>query len=93
MYVVYDKETTKAVMDKYGFSIKTYKTEGAAKAAITRLKKAGSTKDYDFACWDFYKSDVEAEVKRKNMMSGEVFWESINSNYRCSPSSETFWSS
>lgn len=93
MYVVFNAETTKAVMDKHGFSIKTFKTEGAAKAAITRLKNKGDTTNYDFACWEFYKSDVEAEVKRTNMMSGETFWESINTNYRCSPSSETYWSS
>ena len=92
-FVVYNAETTKALMSKSGFTIKFFKTEGAAKAAITRMKNKGDTTEYDYAESELYFSDIEAEVKRTNAMSGETFWESINTNYRVSPSSETYWCS
>ena len=31
-------------------------------------------------------------VKRKNVMSGEMFYERYDTPYYCSPSSETYWS-
>ncbi len=79
---------------KSGFALKVYATEPAAKAAVTRLRKAGSFKgEFDYSEMNNYFANIEAQVKKTNLMSGETFWESINTNYRVSTSSETFWSS
>jgi hypothetical protein len=97
-YVIYDKLTTKII----GGRDKSYKTLGAAKAAISRMQnkilvsELGTVKDPAFAYAiaeinEFYKS-IEKTVERTNIMTGQTFRESVNTPYFCSPSSETYWS-
>mgnify|MGYP003654599604 CR=1 FL=1 len=41
---------------------------------------------------EYFHSKIEKQVKKKNMMNGKEFFETANTPYYCSPSSETYWS-
>ena len=86
---------------------KEYKTLAAAKAALTRYSKMWwndtgrfgnepTENDpqfrYAIAAKAFFHQNIEKQVKKKNLMSGEEFMEPANRPYYCSPSSETYWS-
>ena len=97
-YVIYNNETTKLL----GGSSKSYKTMGAAKAAISRLRKTVPVSDlntdndplfvYAIAEINYFYKHIEHTVERVNLMSGKTFRESVNTPYHCSPSSESYWS-
>lgn len=97
-YVIYHNETTKIL----GGAGKSYKTLGAAKAAISRMQNKipvadmGTDRDpvYIYAIAEineFYKN-IEKTVERTNIMTGQTFRESVNTPSFCSPSSESYWS-
>ena len=84
-----------------------YKTMAAAQAAVTRAsnqywRNFGQTPDYDvnqdpkFAYgvseYEYYTKHIEKQVQRQNYMTGQTFYESVNTPHFCSPSSETYWS-
>jgi hypothetical protein len=97
-YVIYDKESTAIV----GGSGKSYKTIGAAKAAVSRMRNkisvsdAGSPHDplfkYGIAEINYFHQFIEHTVERVNIMTGKSFRERMNTPYHCSPSSESYWS-
>jgi hypothetical protein len=97
-YVIYHNETTKIL----GGASKSYKTLGAAKAAITRLQNKipvsdmGTERDpvfvYAIAEINYFYKNIEKTVERTNLMSGKTFRESVNTPSYCSPSSESYWS-
>lgn len=97
-YVIYNNATTKLL----GGSSKSYKTMGAAKAAISRLRKTVPVTDlntdrdplfvYAIAEINYFYTHIEHTVERVNLMSGKTFRESVNTPYHCSPSSESYWS-
>lgn len=88
-YVVYDTVTTRIVPSKAGRSV--WKSEAAAKAAVTRAAKAGVTTLAAIEA-DSYYSEVEKMVVRTNLLSGKEYMESVNTPSYCSPSSEAYWS-
>ena len=107
-YVIYNKETTKTLLapaQSVGCYIEFYKTESAAKAALTRLDKKGKLGyEYDterpFVKADFaiaetsdFRANIEKMVTRKNAMTGKEFQEPINTPFSSSPSSENYWCS
>ena len=86
---------------------KEYKTLAAAEAALTRASKqwwnligrsGNEPVDNDpryrmaIAAKAYFHQNIEKQVKKKNLMSGEEFMEPANRPYYCSPSSETYWS-
>lgn len=92
-YVVYEVESTRIATPKpYGKEY--YATEGAAKAAKTRMEKGKrwAGKELAVADSETYKLLIEKMVKRVNLMSGKEYWESVNTPNYCSPSSEAYWS-
>lgn len=92
-YVVYEVESTQIATPKpYG---KThYATEGAAKAAKTRMEKGKrwAGKELAVAEAEAYKLCIEKMVKKVNLMSGKEYYESVNTPNYCSPASEAYWS-
>lgn len=100
-YVVYNTESTRIEVEKR-WGKEVYATEAAAKAARTRMIRKGrkvngamvTFKPEDLAVAELttYRTLIEKMVKRVNLMSGKEFWESVNTPYYCSPSSETYWS-
>jgi hypothetical protein len=75
---------------------------GAAKAAISRLRKTvpitelNTERDplfvYAIAEINYFYKTIDQTVERVNLMSGKTFRESVNTPYYCSPSSESYWS-
>ena len=102
MFVVYHKQTTQIVgKDLRPDYSKTYKSQAAALAAITRAaKKAGILEVdpnhpkfvYGVARKEGFHEVIEKGVMKRNMMTGEDYWESVNTPLHMSPSSETYWS-
>ena len=92
-YVIYNTKTT-AIVTERAFSTRYYATESAAKAAVTRFAKKGicNKAEVAVAAHDYYFENIEAKVKRVNMMSGLEYYESVNTPNFCSPSSESYWS-
>ena len=97
-YVIYDRATTKIL----GGQSKSYKTFGAAQAAITRLHNkmpvadVGTDRDpvffYGIAEINYFFKSIEKMTERTNLISGEKYMESVNTPLICSPSSESYWS-
>jgi hypothetical protein len=81
-YVVYDMDTTVKLNDNY------YKSEAAAKAAITRSGKD----NLSYAETGIFNRVIEKQVQRTNLLTGAVYWERANTPLSCSPASETYWS-
>jgi hypothetical protein len=92
-YVVYRTSDSKIVNEKaYGKEV--WATEGAAKAAMTRIIKKNRYPGAELRVQELgaYRMLIEEKVERVNMMSGEKYMESINTPNYCSPSSEAYWS-
>ena len=106
MYYIYDQSTTK-ILSREGkryYQPAAYKTMSAAQAALTRMQKKhvqregvaaqaeGPLFTAAIAEADHYSKNIERFVKRKNMMSGEEYTESVNTPNYMSPASEAYWS-
>lgn len=92
-YVVYEVESTRIATPKpYGKEY--YATEGAAKAAKTRMEKGKrwAGKELAVAEITMYRTLIEKMVEKTNLMSGKKYMESVNTPNYCSPSSEAYWS-
>ena len=86
-YVVYDVESTRVVRRANGKE--TFKTRAAAQAHITRYLDADR---YAVALSVDYYGRIERQVERVNLMTGQTYWESINTPAYMSPASESYWS-
>jgi hypothetical protein len=98
-YVIYNTDTTYIFYAKgkrwYNAS---YKTEAAAKAALTRETKAGrlskkELKTLAIADKREFHDKIEKKVVKKNLMSGKDMEPmGVNEPLCTDPSSETYWS-
>ena len=86
MFVVYRVACT-VLVDHTGRpnSNKVYKSEAAAKGAMTRASKKSSVELAVLSTSEFQK--IERSVLRRNMMSRRWFFESVNTPAYCSPAS------
>ncbi len=90
MYIIYRSETGERV-DRY----KQYKTESAAKAARTRMLKAGKGSidtDLAIATYDEWEEKENYDVERVNLMSGKKYMEPRFTPVHLSPAFESYWS-
>jgi len=101
-HVIYHKESTVILLARarsVGCYTRNYKTEGAAKAALTRMDKKGlldsSTLKADYAIAEAgeFTKNIEKMITRHDAMTGEAFQESINTPYSVSRASENYWCS
>ena len=107
MFYIYEKSSTYIIgkPDRNGVARpdhrQYYKTMPAARAALTRICKAEGLMPtdpnyaqfrYAIAETEYFHNKIEKKVKKKNMMNGEEIFETANTPYYCSPSSETYWS-
>lgn len=88
-YVAYHKETTVLLTNN-----KVYASPQAAQGAITRAAKRGEIdrEDYMVADRNYFYDNIEKKVERTNIMSGEKYWEGVNTPCFMSPSCESYWS-
>ena len=106
-YVIYEKSSTMIMgkPDRNGVTRpdhrKSYKTLGAAEAALTRICKAEGLLQtdpnygryrYAIAAKAYFHQNIERKVAKRNLSSGVVYEEAINTPVHMSPASETYWS-
>ena len=100
-YVIYNKETTKILLAparSVGCYVERYKSESAAKAALTRLTKkdmlAKDTVKEDYAIADStdFAKNIEKYHEVRNLMSGKIVLERVNTPRSCSVGSELYFS-
>lgn len=84
----------------------SYKTMAAAKAAITRMTKLWRANGlsiyepvdndpvfrYAIAEADYFHKHIEKSVAKRNLSTGIVYSEAVNTPVHMSPASETYWS-
>lgn len=95
-YVVYNTDSTLLyAKGSRGMRITSFETERSAKIFRNKVLKSEVTLKEDcvqIAESEEFHSCIEKQVKRRNLMSGEFYYEPINTPRHCSPSSEVYWS-
>jgi hypothetical protein len=94
-YVIFEKVNTKIVriMRNGYWQDAMYKTPAAAQAGFTRLRKQGKVHPIFFDILpvaEFRK--IEKTVQVRNLMSGKMVTQRVNTPLCCDVSSETYWS-
>ncbi len=107
MYYIYEKSSTYIMgkPDRNGVTRpdhrKSYKTLGAAEAALTRICKAENLFPsdpnyarfrYGIAASAFFHQNIEKSRTRTNIMNNQQFSEKVNTPGYLSPASESYWS-
>ena len=104
MYVIYEVSSTYIIgKDGRPDHRAVYKTMAAAKAAVTRVRKAwvlsrDECRDNDplfrYAIADtaYFAKNIEKQRRVRNMMTGAEFMEPVNTPAYMSPSRESYWS-
>jgi len=103
MYVIYEVSSTYIIgKDGRPDHRAVYKTMAAAKAAVTRMRKAWfKTRDecqdndplFRFAIAEsaYFSKNIEKQRRVRNMMTGAEFSEPVNTPAYMSPSRESYW--
>ena len=96
MFVIYHKATTRflrILKNRYWEDAK-FATEGAAKAALTRLEKKGAVERSSVAIAEagVFHNTIEKTETVKNLMSGKDVVQSVNTPRCLDPSLELYWS-
>ena len=109
MFYIYERSSTYIMggINKWDGTVrpdhrKSYKTMGAARAALTRMSKRHradmleSVNDpqyrFGIAEADYFHKTIEKSRTVKNMMNGADIVESVNTPGYMSPRSEAYWS-
>ena len=107
MFYIYEKSSTYIMgkTDRNGVTRpdhrKSYKSLGAAKAALTRIIKAEGLLPtdpnygefrYAIAASGFFHQNIEKSRTRTGLMNGVEFSEPVNTPSYMSPASEAYWS-
>ena len=106
-YYIYEKSST-YIMGKtnangvtYPDHRKSYKSLGAAKAALTRIIKAEGLLPtdpnygefrYAIAADGFFHQNIKKKVAKRNLSTGIVYEETVNTPNYMSPACEAYWS-
>lgn len=92
-FVIYHIDSTLLVTGRNGK--KSFETERAAKAGLTRFLKKNKDKscdDYAIADSHTFYNYIEKHKVVKNLISGEEVTIAVNTPRYCDPSSEAYWS-
>ena len=109
MYYIYERTST-FIMGKMNTRTgevrpnhrQRYKTQAAARAALTRMSKRyradmlDTVNDpqfrYAIAEAAYFHNTIEKTRVRTSLMSGKAYWETVNTPAHMSPATETYWS-
>ena len=106
-YVIYEQSSTYIMgkPDRNGVvrpdHRKSYKTLGAAEAALTRICKAEGLLQtdpnygryrYAIAATAYFHQNIERKVAKRNLSTGIVYEETVNTPNYMSPACEAYWS-
>jgi len=91
-FVIYNRDTTVIVKSSTGHT--AFKTERAVRAAMTRLRKAGTINesDYGYAEAGFFSRNIEKSFPVRNLLTGVIVMETANTPRCCSVGSELYFS-
>ena len=91
-YVVYNVETT-AIVTERAYGKQYYATEGAAKAAKTRICRKKNIAEDQLAVQDnkTYQALIARTHMVRNALTGQLVEESVNTPWHCSVASESYW--
>ena len=95
MFVLFNTESTRivSIMRQGYWQDAKFATESAAKAAATRLAKAGKLVLEDHCVMDSTEfTKIEKTETVINLMSGKEVVQSVNTPRCCDVSSESYWS-
>jgi len=96
MWYVYNKDST--VIQKICSSHKTASAWRTRKhnqfLRTTNSDIVGQGPLFNWGCADaeFFHTFIEKTIRKTNLMTGEMFSQSVNTPRSCDPSSELFWS-
>jgi len=90
-YIIYNKKTGVTLKCKYHINTRTFATKGAAKAYRTRQSKAGKIVKSHYRIVEASKF-VDRKVMVKNLMTGKLVEQTVNTPRCCDVSSELYWS-
>jgi len=90
-FVIFHKETTHKLKCTKA-SKSSYSTVGAARAALTRAKRAGQADDNYVVDTVANFSKLEKTHQVRNLMTGQLVSQSVNTPRCCDVSSELYWS-
>ena len=93
-YVIFETETTRLfrVFRQGYWQNASYADQGAAKAAMTRLTKAGKIDPSKHTIMEHSEfKKIEKTETVISLMSGQPVVQSVNTPLCCDPSSETYW--
>ena len=90
MFIIYNRETTVAIKDKYCINVRRFGSRGA----VTRYfnEKKLDREKWAYATVNDFFELIEKQEVCINLMSGKPFSQSVNTPLCCDPSSETYWS-
>lgn len=93
-YVIYDTTTTRfaRVMRNGYWQDADYKTEGAAKRALTTIQRVHPSQTFAIAERSEFHAKIEKQETKINLQSRKEFTQPVNTPLSCDPSSETYWS-
>jgi len=91
MFVIYDTQTT-AILKP--FKTKEFNSKGAATRQLNEYAKMHNADISKYAIADAitFSETIEKKVIRKNIMTGEYYYEPINTPPYMSPACESYWS-
>ena len=95
MFVLFEVETTKIVRvySNGRWKDAVYATEAAAKACATRLARADKLVLEDHSVMEMTEfRKIEKTEMVRNLMTGTMIEQSVNTPLCCDVSSETYWS-
>lgn len=98
-YVIYRKDTTQIlrVIRRGHWQLAQFETQGAAKAALTRMKKDSkfNADEYSIAEQKKFHQEIEKTEVRHGIVGsdGKKFTVPVNTPWTSGPWSETYWSS
>jgi hypothetical protein len=93
MFVIYHKDTSQflRIMRAGYWQDAKFATEGAAKACLTRLAKAGKLVSSEYLIGPVESVPQKTRIV-KNLMSGKDVEIPVNTPRCCDPSTELYWS-
>lgn len=94
-YVIFETESTRffRVWRRGYWQNATYADEGSAKAAMTRLTKAGKIDPSKHSIMEMSEfKKIEKTETVISLMSGTPVVQSVNTPRSCDPSTELYWS-
>lgn len=94
-YVIFDKATSRIITQVMasGEERNYFPSQKLAARACKQMAKKGDIvlQDVDISEYEHYRTHVEQFREVKNLMSGAMVRESVNTPYACSVASEAYW--